>query len=53
MLEMVKTQTAKAFNDEKLLSKAPEGRLTVPFIVVGDSEKALNFLDTVDAESLY
>lgn len=51
MLEMVKTQTAKAFNDEKLLSKAPEGRLTVPFIVVGDSEKALNFLDTVDAET--
>lgn len=51
ILEMVKEQTALAFNDEKLLSKSEDGRLTVPFIIIGDSDKALNFLDTLDAET--
>lgn len=49
LIQEVKSNTAKAFNDEALEKLSPTGHLFTPFIVVGDSDKALNFDGTVDA----
>lgn len=50
LLETVKENTAKAFNDKDLIAKAPNSRITVPFLIVGNSEKALDFSTAEDVE---
>ena len=46
--EQAKKATSEAFNDEKLIAKSEEGALYVPFLIIGDSEKALNFTGETD-----
>lgn len=53
LIKEVKAATAKAFNDKELTAKAASGRLTVPFVILGDSDKALDFSEAVDAESYF
>lgn len=49
--KVVASKTAVAFNDKDLLSKSETGRLSTPFIVVGDSAKALNFIGADDVQN--
>lgn len=50
LIKQVETATAKAFNDEDLLSKMNNGRLVVPTVILGDSEKALDLTLEKDTE---
>ena len=43
LIEEVKSNTIRVFNDNKLAKKSPTGKLFTPFIIVGDSEKAIDF----------
>ena len=43
LIEEVKANTIRVFNDNELAKKSPTGKLFTPFIVVGDSEKAIDF----------
>lgn len=43
LIEQVKTNTINIFNDNELAKKSPTGKLFTPFIVVGDSDKAVDF----------
>ena len=53
LIDKVKEDTSFAFNDENLLSKASDGRLSTPFVVIGSSDKALDFTTSSDAESYF
>lgn len=53
LIKQVKSATAKAFNSKELIAKSPTGKLTVPFVILGDSEQALNFSDAIDAETYF
>lgn len=53
LIAQVKEETAIAFNDKELTAKAVSGKLTVPFVVIGDSKKALDFTEAYDAESYF
>ena len=39
----MKSNTIRVFNDNELAKKSPTGKLFTPFIIVGDSEKAVDF----------
>lgn len=43
LIEEVKANTIRVFNDNELAKKSPTGKLFTPFIIVGDSEKAIDF----------
>ena len=43
LIEEVKANTIRVFNDNELAKKSPTGKLFTPFIVVSDSEKAIDF----------
>lgn len=43
LIEEVKSNTIRVFNDNELVKKSPTGKLFTPFIIVGDSEKAVDF----------
>ena len=43
LIEEVKSNTIRVFNDNELAKKSPTGKLFTPFIIVGDSEKAIDF----------
>ena len=43
LIEEVKSNTIRVFNDNELAKKSPTGKLFTPFIIVGDSEKAVDF----------
>ena len=43
LIEEVKSNTIRVFNDNELAKKSPTGKLFTPFITVGDSEKAVDF----------
>ena len=43
LIEEVKANTIRVFNDNELAKKSPTGKLFTPFIVVGDSDKAVDF----------
>lgn len=48
LIKEVKANTFKVFNDKDLEKKSPTGHLFTPFIVIGDSDKALNFEGSTD-----
>ena len=43
LIEEVKSNKIRVFNDNELAKKSPTGKLFTPFIIVGDSEKAIDF----------
>lgn len=43
LIEEVKSNTIRVFNDNELAKKSPTGKLFTPFIIVDDSEKAIDF----------
>ena len=43
LIEEVKANTIRVFNDNELAKKSPTGKLFTPFIIVSDSEKAIDF----------
>lgn len=43
LIEEVKSNTIRVFNDNELAKKSPTGKLFTPFIIVGDAEKAIDF----------
>jgi putative membrane protein len=43
LIEEVKSNTIRVFNDNELAKKSPTGKLFTPFIIVGGSEKAIDF----------
>lgn len=43
LIEEVKSNTIRVFNDNELAKKSPTGKLFTPFIIIGDSEKAVDF----------
>lgn len=43
LIEEVKSNTIRVFNDNELAKKSPTSKLFTPFIIVGDSEKAIDF----------
>ena len=49
LIAQTKKATSKAFNDESLEKLSPTGKMFTPFVVVGNSDKALNFDGTTDA----
>lgn len=53
LIKSVKENTSLAFNDETLLSKSENGKLSTPFVVIGSSQKALDFSTATDAESYF
>ena len=48
---MVRKSTAEAFNSKELADKTANGRLSVPLVIIGKSEKAIDFTEATDAES--
>lgn len=51
LMEMVRKSTAEAFNSKELADKTVNGRLSVPLVIIGKSEKAIDFTEATDAES--
>lgn len=51
--KVIEKNTAQALISEDLKSKAKDGEMTLPFIIIGKSEKALNFSGVTDARTYY
>ena len=51
LMDMVRKSTAEAFNSKELVDKTVNGRLSVPLVIIGKSEKAIDFTEATDAES--
>lgn len=49
--KVVASKTAVSLNNKDLLAKSPSGRLSTPFFVIGDSQKALDFSAEEDIQS--